>query len=441
MTRPGLRADATYRETRSPGTDAPPDGREWYLVALLVIGYGAYNLDKSIVSILIEPLKREFALTDTWIALLTGFATALPMAIVCIPLGMLADRVRRVPLLCVLLVGWSAMTAGAGLATGVALLFVARIGVGAFESGYTPISMSLLADSFAPSRRATAMGTYVFGGAIGTMMGLALGGIVADGWGWRSAFFLAGLPGVLLAALMWATLKEPTRGKLDTSVQSSEKPVSLREAMTMFRTVPGLAAVGIAMTLGATALAILSIWLPALLIRVEDVPLRDAGFIAALLYGGGGALGPVLGGWIADRVGRGDPGRALLVPIVSLLLAAAFGLFALLLAPTHELVLIGLGLSCLLQPFYLGVGYATVSLLAGPGARSTILSVLLVAFNLLSYGVGLLLVGLLSDWLAPAAGVRSIAWAVSSGYILGIVAAFAFWRALRALQHPRQIAW
>jgi len=403
-------------------------GRDWLLAALLTIGYGAYNLDKSVISILIEPLKHEFGLSDTTVGLLTGIGSTLPIAIFCIPLGMLADRQRRLTLIYVLLFGWSLMTGVGGLATGVAMLFISRAGVGAFESAYTPISMSLLADSFPLRRRATAMGTFSFGGAIGTTLGLALGGIVADGSGWRMAFYMAGIPGVLLVLVMMVTLREPKRGRFDGA--GATDAASFGEAAAMVRNVPGLAAVATGMTLGAVGLSVLAIWTPSLLMRVEGVPLREAGLLSALVYGIGGGIGPMLGGWLADRVGRRDGVRSLWVPVYSLLFAAVAGLFALLLAPKGVIAIVALTMASMAQPLYLGIGYATVATLAGPRARGTIMSMLLVAINVLSFGFGLYLVGKLSDLLQPIVGTSAIAWGYSSAFVIGLLAAYAFWRGI-----------
>lgn len=188
---------------------------QWYVLLLLICGYAVYSLDKQIISVMIEPIKAEFGISDTTVSLLAGLATTIPFALACIPIGMLGDRVNRRNLLVALIIAWSLTTGVAGLATTVYLLFLSRIGVGAFEAGFSPLSLSIISDTFPRNLRATAMGLYSLGPPIGAFLALALGGYIAAHFGWRAAFFIASVPGLLVALLLLLTIREPQRGRYD----------------------------------------------------------------------------------------------------------------------------------------------------------------------------------------------------------------------------------
>jgi MFS family permease len=169
----------------------------YYAVWLLCGVYMLNMLDRQLLSILIEPIRTEFALSDTHMGFLGGLAFALFYTTLGMPLARLADRSHRVNIIAVSIAVWSAFTALTGLAKGFWHLLAARVGVGIGEAGCNPAAYSLISDYFEPRRRATALSIYQMGGYAGGFVGLMLGGAIAQEYGWRVAFYVVGLPGIV----------------------------------------------------------------------------------------------------------------------------------------------------------------------------------------------------------------------------------------------------
>src|SRR3954452_15518342 len=192
---------------------ASTNGR-YYLLVLLTLIYGLNFLDRTIFNVLIEPIKKEFALSDTAMGLLAGFGFVLFYSLMGIPIARVADRLNRRNIVAIALAFWSAMTFFCGMALSVTTLALARIGVGLGESAGTPASQSMVADLFNKNERPRALGIYAIGTYLGVFLGYFVGGYVNQHYGWRMAFFTAGLPGIALAAVLWLTVSEPKRGAM-----------------------------------------------------------------------------------------------------------------------------------------------------------------------------------------------------------------------------------
>ena len=179
----------------------------WYVVTVLLAVYMVHHLDRMIITLLLEPIGRDFDLSDSQLGLLAGLAYAVPFAIAGLPLGMLVDRVNRVRLLTVLVTVWSGLTTLAAFATGFWTLLLARVGVAAAEAGGTPTNVSIISDQIPAARRSTALGVYYMGAALGTIIGFSLAGTIAAEYGWRAGFLVAGLPGLLLGLVLSRTVR------------------------------------------------------------------------------------------------------------------------------------------------------------------------------------------------------------------------------------------
>ena len=180
---------------------------------VLLVVYTLNFLDRQILNILAEPIKGELGLSDTQLGLLAGPAFAVFYAVLGIPIARYADRstTNRVSLISVSLAIWSGMTVLCGFAQNFWQLALARIGVGVGEAGCTPSAHSLISDAVAPEKRASAIAFYGMGVPIGTLLGLVIGGVVNDIWGWRAALMLVGAPGLLLALILPLLLRDPRR--------------------------------------------------------------------------------------------------------------------------------------------------------------------------------------------------------------------------------------
>src|SRR5882762_6359552 len=210
--------------------DAAAPRDRWYVLFILTIVYAMNIADRFSISTLIEPIQEELHLSDSGIAFLTGVALALFYVTVGIPIAALADRANRCNILALALAIWSGMTALCGLAQNYSQLLLARFGVGIGEAGGTPPSTSILADKFPHDRRPMALTIFALGASLGAWLGSSVAGRVAERYGWRAAFLVLGIPGLLCALLVRLTLREPVRGQLDS-------PAERRQQTTLMDTV------------------------------------------------------------------------------------------------------------------------------------------------------------------------------------------------------------
>jgi MFS family permease len=412
---------------------------DWWALVVIVLCYGFYNLDKSLVSVLIEPIKAEFHLSDSEMGLMTGLAASVPFALACIPVGMLADRVNRRNLLAILVGGWSAVTGLTSIATSTAMLFASRVGIGAFEAGFTPASLSSLNDRFPLRLRSTVMGIFSLGAAIGVAMGMGMGGWIEEFHGWRTAFLVAGVPGLVLAVLLVLTTQEPRRLNNSRMVGVAEKTdASFRAALVNVWRDRALLHIAFGMTWGASMLAVFAVWTPSVLRRSFDFGAAEAGLYAGMIAGLAGALGAAAGGIIADAIGKDSLARKLWVPVIGVTLSVVTGLVALLAGNQVWLIIVLMASSTFFGQFYIGTCYAIAATLAGPARQGVTLSIMLVMFNLISYSLGSGLVGKISDLLTSHFGDQALRYAYASGYAFSVIAVVHFFLAQGYLRRREQ---
>lgn len=422
-------------KSRESGHPLPHDGRsypQWRMLALIMIGYTVYNVDKNILGVLIEPIKAEFHISDATAGALSGLAMIVPFVLAAIPIGMLADRMSRKVVLAVLLAGWSVSIGLGGFATSLFLLFVARMGVGLFESGFNPISLSLLNDIFPREKRSTAMGIYALGAPVGMFVALALGGVVAHEWGWRAAFLFAAVPGLIMAVVFLVFLVEPksAKGGDNATVSPARLPAILS---ALWNNAP-LLHTGVAMAYCTVVLANLAIWSPSFLVRIFGLGTHQAGFYSAVVVGVCGAFGAVGAGWLADRRARAGEWRRLNVVLFGIVMCVVCGFGAFVFATALPLVLVLLGLTAFFGQFYIGIGNSVIATHAPDADRAGTLAVLTIGYNILAYGLGPSLVGVISDVLAPFTGTRSIGWGLAATLLFSLVGAVHFLRARAVLR-------
>jgi len=204
-----------------------------YVLSILFVVMMLNFIDRQIVTILAESIKTEMGLSDKQIGLMTGLSFAIFYTTLSMPIAILADRWNRSRIISLSVGVWSFMTMLCGAATNFTQIFLARVGVGVGEAGSSPASHSLIADLYPPEKRATALGIFAMSVSIGSFIAFTGGGWMAQNIGWRNAFFVAGAPGLLVAVLMWFTVRDP-RGKpsLAQAFKPIEGEVSLREAIT-----------------------------------------------------------------------------------------------------------------------------------------------------------------------------------------------------------------
>ncbi len=401
------------------------------LLTLLVV-YVLNFLDRQILNILAEPIKRDLGLSDTQLGLLAGPAFAVLYAVLGIPIARYADRgsTNRSTLISVSLVVWSGMTALCGFAQNFWQMALARIGVGVGEAGCTPAAHSLISDTVAPEKRASAIAFYGMGVPIGTLLGLLIGGVVNDIWGWRVALMLVGAPGILLALLLPILLREPRRlglmkGEASPSGQA-QIPVlaAISEVLTSRAYVLLLVAASFAAFLSYGK----GLWTLSLFIRSHGMTTTEVGIIGSVTLGVAGVFGTWLGGWAADRFGALNRRHILTLPAIGMAVAAPIqflGYGASIWWVAGLLILV----PTILNAAYYGPTYACVQGLVRKELRAVAASGVLFGQNLIGLGLGPLIFGALSDRLQPMAGTESVRWVLFGAAWLGFIPAFFFWRA------------
>ena len=399
----------------------------WILLAVYVFNF----IDRQIVNILAEPIARDLELSDTQIGLMTGLAFALFYTVLGIPLARYADRqtTSRPRLIATALALWSAMTALCGLAQNFWQLLIARIGVGVGEAGCTPPAHSLISDMVPPEKRSSALAFYSLGIPIGTLLGMIIGGTLADLVGWREAFVIVGLPGVALALVVWFVLKDPRRADAAAVLRAQSQPAALPLGQAVGEVMRSRAF--LLLLAAGSAAAFLAYgkttWTTIFFQRTHDLTPGQVGLWFGLIAGVGGMLGTWLGGHLADRFGARNRRHVLTAPAVGMTLSIPVAIAAYH-APSWPLALVLLFLPQVFNSLYYGPTYSAAQGLVPLRARAIAAAVLLFFQNLIGLGLGPLFFGMLSDWLQPAYGAESVRYVLYGAAVLGLVPAFFFWR-------------
>jgi predicted MFS family arabinose efflux permease len=380
--------------------------RARYVLAVLVLVYAVNFIDRNILSVLLQPIKEELQASDTAMGFLTGFAFAVFYTFAGIPIARIADRGSRRTVMAVGVAFWSLMTAASGLARSFAQLAIARIGVGVGEASATPAAHSLISDYFPPERRTRAIAIYNMGASLGVLFGLLLGGWLAQTVGWRWAFAVVGLPGLLVALLVRFTVAEPVRGTSEGLVDQGPAP-SAMETFRYLAAMPTFRHIALAAALySMTAYGLLG-WAPTFMRRVHELSYAEVGLKLGLVIGIGGALGQYAGGVLCDRLCLRDRRWLVWIPAVCAAgLAPFYAVFAL--AEQPDLALLAFVPVNLLNAVFAAPTYTITQGLASLRMRAMASAIVLFVLNLIGLGLGPTLVGILNDVLEPSRGVDAI---------------------------------
>jgi len=390
---------------------APASKSYRYVVAAMLAVVCSFNfMDRQIISILQEPIRKELGLSDTQLGMLTGLAFALFYSTFGVLVAWAADRFKRVWIMAASCAVWSLFTAFCGLATNFIQLALARTIVGVGEAGGSPPSYSLISDYFPPKERGVGLAIYSLGVPIGSMVGAGVGGAIAAAYGWRIAFVAAGLPGLLLAVIMLVLIREPKRGGLDPlapgAVAHDPAPPMLT-AITGFFANRTLALVALSSGLsGFIGYAMLS-WNASLLIRVKGMSLAEVSAYYALVLGITGIVGTFGAGWLVDRLSLRDRRWYAWVPAIAFTLTLP-ALAGLIWAPTWPIALMFLAVPALLNNMYLAPALTVVQNAVPPARRTMSGAILLFILNFVGLGGGPLYVGYISDHAKAQYGEHSL---------------------------------
>lgn len=399
----------------------------WYAAILLTAIFAMHSVDRFVISVVLEPLRHEFGLTDTQLGTLGGFAHALAYSVFVLPIGWLLDRVNRVRLLSAMLALWSVITTLGALATGYWTLFLMRMGVGGAEAATSPSMQSLIASMFPVKERASAMGVVWSGVAIGTGLVFAVGGVVAENWGWRAVFLMAGVPGLLLAAVLWLTVREPPRA---VSGKPTEAAQPFGKALAFVARNPPILFSTVGLTIASMSVSSVWVWVTPILIRQQDFSLTQAGLLVGIAAGVVKFVSTVGSGFLADRIAKGRIDKLWVVPTVALTLSAPLA-FGIAYAPSQLFVVVlVMALGLMLGTHYSAPRVVIVTV-APDHMRGSITAIEQLMVNLLGAGLGPLLTGAISDYLG---GDEEVGLALAATVSLNVVGALCFWLASRGVR-------
>ncbi len=415
------------------------------LALLFLVSFFNY-MDRYMLAVLLPAIKADLQLSDTEIGFITGLAFTLFYATMGIPIARLADRYSRKNIIAIALSVWSAMTALCGVAQNFVQLAVARVLVGVGEAGASPPSHSLIADLFPVEKRARALSVYSLGAPVGILVGFMLGGWITQLYGWRAALFTVGIPGILVALVVYRKLHEPERGAADGLAQNSdasprhagldpassasnglpqktEMPpfwFSLKTLMASptFRHLSVATGLYTVLWLGVVQ------WLPSFFTRSFGLEIGEVGTWLAIILSVSQLIGMLLGGYLADRLGAADLRWYVWVPSLAILVSTPmFALTFLTQNPTVAFL-------SLFLPFMIGVmqgppSFAVAQGLADVRMRAMAAALLLLITNLIGGGIGPQAVGIMSDYLAAGYQQDSLRYA-----LLAVSLVFGLWSSL-----------
>lgn len=431
------------RATPSPGL--------WHshgLLFLLALMYADNFVGRQILAVMIEPIKQEFGASDSAMGLISGLAFAAVYAVLGLPAGRLADRLPRTRLLAASCLLWALATMACGLAGGFLVLVLIRMAVATAEAPATPTAFSLIADLYPPHRRSFAISCFTAAPTFAALIGLAGGAWLVETHGWRTTFILIGLPGLLIAALLAVTVREPQRGRWEINHVPAAPQGLLRTALELWRE-PALRCLLIAggfCTLSGYALAM---WNASFLVRSHGLSLQQAGLLAGLVGGGVAAIGTLTSGWLTDHMAQRSRLWLIGIPLLGNLIGG-LAIAAYLLWPAGTLLhwgalavptaLLWCALACFFSVWWVAPSYTLITHLAAPDRRGTVMAMQTILSTILGVGLGPLATGMLSDLLLPAFGQESLRHALLATSATVVLPMLLLWRVYRLTVRQQALA-
>lgn len=408
-------------------------GYRWYALGVLTAVFASSHVDRQIMGMLLEPIKLELGANDTQMGFLIGLTFAIFYATLGMPIAMLADRSNRRNIITAAIAIWSVMTVLCGAAANFVQLALARIGVGIGEAGSTPPSHSVISDLFDVQSRGTAMGIFALGVNFGLLIAYLGGGWLSEHYGWRFTFVAVGLPGLLIGALLYFTVQEPTRGASDAAPAAPEEAPPFKEVARHMWNSHAIRHVVIGSSLAGFVGYGFVLWMPAFLVRSHGLSPSEVGYTLALMTGIIGGLGTFTAGRMADVLARRDErwrvwvvaiGKSAYVPF----LAAVF------LVEDFWWALALYTIPSFFGGFYLAPTFAVIQSLVSLRMRALASSITLFILNIIGLGFGPQLVGVMSDMFAPAYGNESLRMSLLVLSFLNLWCAFHYYLASRNLK-------
>jgi predicted MFS family arabinose efflux permease len=394
-----------------PPSDEQPLGRyAWYVVAVLTLVSIVSYVDRMALAALAPLVQRDLNLSDTQLGLLTGLAFSLFYAVCGIPIARWADRSVRRNIIALALTTWSVMTASSGAASSFWHMFVARVGIGAGESGCLPPAQSIICDYVPVRRRAGVFAIHNVGNYAGMLVGLVVASWLGELIGWRWTFLALGVPGIALAVVVRLTLREPVRGALDVHQESTAPKPSLASTIALLWRCKTYRLLLLFYVLNGFVQYGLIQWWPSFYSRVFGLNLASIGLYLGLAVGGGAALGSLTGGFIAQVAARRDIRLPLKISAAITCLAVPTALLSLFF-PSAAGSIVLVALTTFFWSISNGPVIATAVSVVAPSMRATSTSFIIFSTSVVGFGLGPLCVGILSDALTPSLGAEALRYA------------------------------
>lgn len=425
----------------------------WYVVGVLMLAYTISFIDRQILNLLVGPIQRDLGISDTEMSLLAGLAFALFYTFLGLPIGRQVDKRSRRSIIAIGIVVWSIFTAACGLATKFWHLFLARVGVGVGEAALSPAAYSLVADYFPPNRMGTAMGVYNMGIFVGSGLAYIFGGlvigmvsgtehmilpIVGEVFAWQVVFFVVGLPGILVALLMY-TVREPIRRGLKAVRQADgtmkAKDVPVREVIAYIK---GNALAVLCHNIGFALLALVgygvATWLPSFFIRVHGWTPAEIGFSFGVVQLTAGVIGVIGGGWLGDVLKqRGYPDGRIRVGMMAAFLGVPFAVAMPMVSDGNLALAISIG-STLFFTMCFGAAPAAIAEIMPNQMRGQASAVYLFIVNLIGLGLGPTAVALATDYVFGDKAMVGYSLALIGGIALPI-SGLVLWLGCKPYRH------
>lgn len=439
---PGMAGDGSFAAATTSDTPASAGNRyadrpgyRWYALGVLMLIYLSHAIDRSMPAILTEPVRAEFGLSDAQLGLFSGVGYGVALALFVLPMGYLSDRFHRRNFLGIVVICWSLLTAVGGFARSFVHLFLTRLGVGAAEAGAAPAAMSMLSDMFPARGRGLAIGLFYVSANLGAVVAAAAGGYLAQNFGWRTALFVAGLPGLIAAVLLLLTVEEPKRGGMEEGAAPDEALAAPRvgEVLAFLAHKPAL----LFLIAGCSLLGLISIslgaWAASFFVRVHGLPLSQVGLLVGIFGGLGGVVAPAVYGKLGDTLLVRNPAWPMRLVWISAIVALAAG-YVMLFSPVLAISIAAYGVGEFLRSGYPPPAYSTLLSQTPPHMRGTMMSIVQFTSVLIGFGLGPVMVGMLSDFYGGGAMIR---YALASGLLVFVPVTVFFLIATRMLYGRR----
>ncbi len=391
--------------------DASPysPARRWLFLSILFLVGTSSSVDRVVISVLLEPIKQEFQVSDTMLGMLSGLSFALLYSLLGLPVARLADRGDRKLLITIAITVWSAMTALCAAAGTFWQLLIARIGVGVGEAGATPPAQSLIVDYFPLASRARAIGIFATSGTAGYLLGLALGSQLVAAYGWRATLLAFGLPGLIIAAIVYFVLDEPRRRQ--SVAAKAAQAEDFMQSVRRLAGKPSFVRLLIGFTIYHFAAYGSLVFVPSYMTRVIGSPIEDAGLYFGLTSALAVLIGSLAGGSLCDLLVRRDKRWIAWFPALGYALAAIPSTLMFLIDDLAMFLFVST-LSGILLYASLPAAFSAVHAVCGSARRATAIALILCFGTMLGYGLGPVITGALSDLFSASMGPAGLRYAL-----------------------------